>query len=160
MRNAALVVVAGFALVLGGLALGCKDSGEGGGGGTSAQKVGELPLLADLPEDAVLSKAPVGEGVMVQAANVTMVIAPAKDAAKTLAAAKSDAEMYSPKNIQEETLPDGWVLMFENEGGGGKTWWLQGLRTIEGKGWECSVTSPQAEHQKTGLAICKSLRKQ
>jgi hypothetical protein len=36
---------------------------------------------------------------------------------------------------------------------------VKSLRTIDGKAYSCSVLSPNAEMQKSGAPICKSLTK-
>jgi hypothetical protein len=77
---------------------------------------------------------------------------------QTLEEAKSDAELYSPKNTKEEKLADGWVLTFENTGSMGKNFFVQVRRDIGGKTYNCSTTGGDANQAAAVLTACKTLR--
>jgi hypothetical protein len=111
-----------------------------------------------VPGSVELSDAIGGEGHMLMGEGIGAMSVTIEKEAKTLEAAKSDAEMYSPKNLKEEKLADGWTLTFENTGSMGKNYFVQVRRQIDGKEYDCSTTSPDERAQKV-LAACKTLRK-
>ncbi len=79
---------------------------------------------------------------------------------KDLAAAKKAAAMYSPlKFTREETLPDGYVIAFENKGGMGMNYFVNVRRTIDGKVYKCETTASTPEQGKKAEAACLSLKK-
>ena len=86
-------------------------------------------------------------------------VGPVKGDALTVEKAKEDADMYSPENIKEEKLDDGFVLSFTNKGGAGTNYWVKAYRTFDGKQFECSTTASQEEQQTNAIAFCKSLKK-
>ena len=105
-----------------------------------------------------LSDAIGGEGHMLMGEGIGAMSVTIEKEAKTLDQAKSDADMYSPKNLKEEKLADGWALTFENTGSMGKNYFVEVRRDIDGKSYSCSTTSPDERAQKV-LAACKTLRK-
>jgi len=123
--------------------------------------------LLDLPKLGLKGKAPagskagdniVGEGHMVQGPGLVATVSPAGDSTpKDAAAAKEDADMYSPLNWKEEKLEDGYVVSFENKGGMGTNYWVTARREIGGKAYKCSTTASQPQQQKNALEFCKSL---
>ncbi|HRI10535.1 MAG TPA: hypothetical protein PKW35_22095 [Nannocystaceae bacterium] len=129
--------------------------------GPAALDLAKLGLTAEAPEGAAAGDAIVGDGVMIQGPGIVVTVQVAGEMyPKTLEDAKKEAtEMYSGKEIKEETLPDGWVIVWENEGGLGKNYWVQARRDIDGKSYECSTTASQPEQQTNALATCKSLKK-
>lgn len=138
-------------------------AGGGKSGGTKKAKVAELKGLgikATVPAGASVRKAPVGDGVMVQGPGLVVTVEKAKASRpKTIAAAKKDADMYTPKNIKSEKLADGWVFTFENKGGMGKNYFVQVRRKIGNTDFWCSTTAHKPAQQKNALAFCKSLKK-
>lgn len=135
------------------------------GGSSSAAKpttldIAKLGLKADVPEGSAAGDAIVGDGVLIQGPGLVIDIAAASDSTpKTIEDAKSEAEMYSPKDLKEEKLADGFALSFVNEGGMGTNYWVQVRREIDGKAYWCTTTASQPEQQANALAACKSLKK-
>lgn len=78
---------------------------------------------------------------------------------KTADDAKKEADMYTPKNLKDEKLADGWAITFDNEGGMGKNFFVNVRREIDGKSIWCETTSSTPEQAATVLAFCKSLKK-
>ena len=78
---------------------------------------------------------------------------------KSEADAKKEADMFNPKNAKVDTLPDGWVLTFDNEGSMGKNFFVQVRRDIGGKAIWCETTVAMPEQQTNALNFCKSLKK-
>ena len=157
--------VVSFAVVIGlVLAGGCGKSdkdkaagggGGGGGGGGKGAKPYQLKIgpTVDLPSDVDTSSESMLTGPSIGA--MTIDEASTK---QTLDEAKADADMYSPKNVKGEALPDGWVLTFDNSGEMGASFFLQVQRDIGGKTFKCSTTQPNGERINAVLAVCKSLR--
>lgn len=117
-------------------------------------------LKVDVPAGVRASDAVVGEGMMIKGPGLVLTVEISTDATpKTLGDAKQEADIYTPQNIQEETLEDGWTLTFENKGGMGTNYWVQSRREIDGTSYWCSTTAAQVEQQAHALAACKSLRK-
>jgi hypothetical protein len=136
------------------------SGGEGGGGGgTETVELAKLGIKADVPKGSQLSELMGAQ--MVQGPGVTVTIDVAKDSdPKTLEDAKKEAtDTYGGKNVKEEKLADGYILTFDNKGSMGTNYFLIGRREIDGKAYKCNVTAPQDAHQKSGVAICKSLKK-
>ena len=117
-------------------------------------------LKVDVPKGVKASDAVVGEGVMVNGPGLVLTIELAgKTTPKTLDEAKQEAEIYTPQNIQEQTLADGWTITFENKGGMGTNYWVQSRREIGQATYWCSSTAAQVEQQAHALTACTSLRK-
>lgn len=135
--------------------------GEAAGGGAAAAgpvELTKLGLKMDAPAGSNVSDGVVG-GQMVQGPGLVVSVDEAKESSPaTLEAQKEDASMYSPKNYQEETLPDGWAVTFENTGGAGTNYWVVVRREIGGKAYRCETTAASAEQQANALAACKSLK--
>ncbi|MBX3273756.1 MAG: hypothetical protein KF729_26055 [Sandaracinaceae bacterium] len=93
----------------------------------------------------------VGLVVSVEAANAA---SPA-----TLAAARTEADLFTPQNLREETLADGWVLTYENTGGMGTNYFVTARREIGGTAYMCTTTVSSAEQQSAAVAACRSLRR-
>jgi hypothetical protein len=130
---------------------------------TSAQVSGASVRIPDL---GLTIQAPAGTKVealgktfLVRGPDFALSVALAsKFAPETLAAARKEAKDYGPQNVREETLPDGWVLLFENAGSAGKNYWVQGRRTIGGRAITCHSTQSTLTQQANALAGCKSLK--
>jgi hypothetical protein len=138
-------------------AVSCKKSG--GGGGTVPLALTSLGLTAQVPEGTTADKAIVGEGLTLQGPDLVVGIEAARAGrAKTVAEAKTKADLYTPKNMKDETLPDGWAITFENETAVGTGYWLESLRTIGGKAISCTTTATTVQQQANALAVCKSLK--
>lgn len=140
-----------------------KKEGEGGGGGGDKPAALKLPksdnLTIDVPGEATVGDGIMGDGNMIQGEAVgALTIEPDKKP-QTLDEAKSDAGMYSPKNLKGEALPDGWTLTFDNTGSMGANYFVTVRRDIGGKTYKCSTTTGDANQAKGALAACKTLRK-
>lgn len=165
MIRASLVFVALAALA----GTGCKKKEEGGAGGAAASgkaaepagptKLPKLGLQIDAPGKLEVGDAILGEGHLLQGSGVGAMQIETAEKTQTLDEAKSDADMYSPKNLKAETLSDGWALTFENTGGAGANYFVDVRRTIDGKNYKCSTTGSQPGQAAAVLAACKSLRK-
>ena len=174
MRSISMCLV--FAMCLAACGKSDKSGKEGdkagGAAGKPAQAANEAPpkpagptaiaklgIKAALPAGAKIGDGVVGDGGMIQAPDLVVGIDAASDMQpKTLDAAKEDADMYSPKNLQGEALPDGFALTFENEGGMGKNYFVNVRREISGKAYWCSTTASNPAQQANALAVCKSLQ--
>jgi hypothetical protein len=147
---------------------GCKskDDSGGSGGATKATEakggptaLPKLGLQIDVPGKVTIGDALLGEGHMLQGSGVGAMQVELASKAQTLGEAKEDADMYSPKNVQAETLADGWALTYENTGGAGKNYFVKVQREIDGKAIACSTTGGNAGQAQAVLAACKTLRK-
>ncbi|MCB9599159.1 MAG: hypothetical protein H6720_02190 [Sandaracinus sp.] len=115
-------------------------------------------LKMAVPAGATVADAIVGEGHMITAPGlVVTVTTPGSLSPESLDAAKEDAQMYSPTNVQEETLSDGFVLTYENTGGMGTNYFVVVRRTIGDKTVMCETTATTTEQQAAAVAACKSL---
>ncbi|MBW1809631.1 MAG: hypothetical protein JRJ87_15660 [Deltaproteobacteria bacterium] len=158
MWKVSVIFIAALSLVA------CSKSGDaGGGGGGGAAKSLTLAkfnnLKVDAPEGSKAGDAPIGKGVMIRGPNLVVTIEEASDTRpKDLKAAKEDADMYSPKNMKEEKLADGWAMTFENKGGMGTNYFVQVRREIGGKSYWCETTCSKPEQMANALAACKSLK--
>jgi hypothetical protein len=148
---------------------GCKKKEEDGapaGKPTEAKaaakggptKLPKLGLSIDVPGKVDVGDAIMGDGHMLMGAGVGAMTIEVAAKPQTLEEAKSDAELYSPKNQKEETLADGWVLTFDNTGSMGKNYFVTVRRDIDGKTYTCSTTGSDASQAAAVLAACKSLR--
>ena len=73
---------------------------------------------------------------------------------RTLADAQAFAKNFKPKNVQTETLGDGWSIAFETMG---PSYIVIVGRELAGKGVHCEATEDSVEGQRAALAFCKSL---
>ena len=117
-------------------------------------------LKVQVPEGTKAGKAPVGDGVMLTGPGVSTTISPSNGMDGTdLEVAKKNAADYEPTDITGEELPDGYILTYKNRGNMGDNYWLVGRRKVDGRAYTCGVASPREAHQRSGIAICKSLSK-
>jgi hypothetical protein len=145
---------------------GCKKKDEGGasaGKATEAKSAGptklpKLGLSIDVPGAVEVGDAIMGEGHMLQGANVGALTVEITAKPQTLDEAKSDADLYTPKNLKEEKLADGWALTFDNTGSMGRNFFVQVRRDIGGKTYNCSTTTGNEKQATSVLAACKTLR--
>jgi len=145
---------------------GCKKKQDDGGPSAKATeaKAGaptQLPKLGlsiDVPGKVDVGDAIMGEGHMLMGAGVGAMTIEIAAKPQTVEEAKSDAELYTPKNLKKEKLADGWALTFENTGSMGKNYFVQVRRDIGGKPYSCSTTGSNAEQAAAVLAACKTLK--
>lgn len=149
---------------------GCKKKEDGATaakGTESAQKapaakgptkLPKLGLSIEVPGSVEVGDAIMGEGHMLQGSSIGAMQIETAEKPKTLDEAKSDADMYSPKNLKTETLADGWTLTFDNTGSMGKNFFVDVQREIGGKTYHCSTTGSEAKQAEAVLTACKSLK--
>ena len=128
------------------------------GGSVDLPKLG---LKGDAPAETEVKDAiGGGNGHMLQGPGLVVSAEIASDSRpKTVEDAKKEADMYTPKNLKEEKLADGWAITFDNEGGMGKNYFVNVRRDIDGKAIWCSTMQSTAEQQTNALNFCKSLKK-
>jgi hypothetical protein len=118
----------------------------------------KLNLTATAPAETTVGDGIGGSGVMVTGPGLVVIVDAASDSRpKDLAAAKKDAEMYTPKNPKDEKLADGWAFTYENTGGMGTNYFVNVRRDIGGKPYWCETTASTPEQQTAALDFCKSL---
>lgn len=145
-------------VALGLVGLACSKTSEDGS--VTVELEGLPDLQAQVPAETRVADNAMDLGVMLKGPGVSMTISPFRAVdASTLDEAKKNAEAFSPKNLEGETLPDGFILTYESNGKTGATYWLVGRREIEGVAYSCGVRSPKKAHQQSAIAICKSLKK-
>jgi hypothetical protein len=146
---------------------GCKDKKSDGGGASAgkaaegkgaALKLPKLNLQIDVAGESNVGDAIMGEGNMIQGESIGAMQVEIMKTPKPLEEEKSDAEMFTPKNLKAEALPDGWVVTFDNKGSMGANYFVNVRRDIGGKSYKCSTTGSNADQAKAVLAACKSLR--
>ena len=141
-------------------ALSCSKSKSGAAAASVPLALAGLGVNAQVPDGSKAEKALVGEGLTIQGPDLVVgVEAAGTRRPKTVAEAREGASMYSPINMKEEALPDGWAITFENKGGIGTNYWVQARREIGGKPIWCDTTASTTEQQANALAVCKSLAK-
>jgi len=123
--------------------------------------VAKLGLKGTAPgetEDPIIGD---GDPVMIMGAtfSVNLEVAKATDPKKASDAQK-DAKLFNGKDVQTQTLSDGWVVTFENTGSMGTNYWVTVRRDIAGKAYLCTTTQDTAEKQKAAVAFCESLTAQ
>lgn len=132
----------------------------GGAAKTAPLDLPKLGLKADAPAESTVNDAIMGTGHMIMGPGLVVNVAEASDSQpKTADDAKKEAEMFTPKNLKDEKLADGWVVTFDNEGSMGKNFFAQVRRDIGGKAIWCETTASQPEQQTNAVNFCKSLKK-
>jgi hypothetical protein len=134
---------------------------------TAQEEAAEGPMDLALPALNLHVSVPQGSSVsemlgmqMVTGSGVTFSVKAATDSdPATLEAARSEASMFTPVNIAEETLSDGWVLTYENTGGMGTNYFATVRRDIGGTAYMCSATVMEAAQRQAAVDACKSLRR-
>jgi hypothetical protein len=77
---------------------------------------------------------------------------------KTLEAAVSDAEMYSPTFTKKEAIEGGYHLEFNNSGSMGANYFVEVVKKIGDKSYKCSTTASTPEQGAAASKACLSLR--
>lgn len=120
--------------------------------------IDKLGLTAAAPAETTVSDGIGGSGVMIMGPGLVASVEEASATRpKDTAAAKKDAEMYSPQNVKEEKLADGWVVTFDNKGDMGANYFVNVRRDINGKSYWCETTASSPEQQTAAIDFCKSL---
>jgi hypothetical protein len=152
----------------------CKDKGKDGapaaktegGAATKAAPAAkaalELPdfgLLIDAGKDAQVMDMTVGDTktLMVQGEGLVVTVATVP-ADATFELAIEDAKMFSPTLNRQDKTADGWVLEYQNKGSMGDNFFVEIVRTVGGKRYKCSATTPNKAQAEAGAAACQTLR--
>lgn len=117
-----------------------------------------LNLRMDAPAGSTISEILGSQMINGAGLVVSVEAADAMDPA-TIAAARTEADLFTPTNLREETLADGWVLTYENTGGMGTNYFVTARREIDGTAYMCTTTVSSAEQQTAAVAACRSLRR-
>jgi hypothetical protein len=135
-------------------------AGAAASAGMHTTKLDKLGLQIDVPGETMVSDGLGPKSVMVNATSIGgLTIGEASaGTAKTLKAAKSEAQMFKPKNVQGEQTADGYWLTFENTGSMGTNYWVKSVRQIGGKTYTCEGAPDSADKESAAVAACKSLR--
>ena len=132
----------------------------GGAAKTAPLDLPKLDLKGDAPAESTLMDAIGGTGHMVAGTGLVVTVTEATDTSpKTIEEGKAEADLFSPKNIKEEKLADGWLMTFDNEGSMGKNFFVKARRDIGGKAYICDTTVSEAAQQTNAVNFCKSLKK-
>jgi hypothetical protein len=127
------------------------------GGALSIDKLG---LTGTAPAEASVGDGIGGSGVMITGPGFAVTLEEASDTRpKDVDAAKKDADMYTPQNLKDEKLADGWAITFDNKGDMGANYFVNVRRDIGGKSYWCETMASTPEQQTTVLDFCKSLAK-
>lgn len=142
----------------------CSKKDGGGSAGKAAESAGptklpKLGLTVEVPGEATVGDGVLGDGQSVTGENIGMMNIEVAEKPQTLDEAKSDADMYSPKNVKADKLADGWALSYENTGGAGANYFVEVRREIGGKTYKCSTTQGDKDRAAAVLAACKTLKK-
>jgi hypothetical protein len=123
-------------------------------------KLPTLGLQVDVPGEVIVSDGLGKNAQMLSGPQVGgMNIAEASDTdPKTVKDEQSEAQMFTPKNLKTETLPDGWAVTFENTGSMGTNYWVEVRRNIGTKSYICSGTEDTADKAQGALTACKSIK--
>lgn len=168
MRAIALVLVSSLSLVAcsSGSSSGGSDAKGGPSGAPAAAGAGKVVQITKLglkgtaageTEQPMLGD---GDPVMVMAAGFTLNVSEAKATdPKTLKDAEAIAKGFNAKNSKTETLPDGWLMTYQNTGSMGENYFVSVRREIGGKGYLCETMQSTPDQQKASVAFCKSLSK-
>lgn len=163
-----LALTVALALACGGESSATKAPGDAAGAGAAAPKAAEpaaatatdMPLVGlkiDLPSGARAAEM-MGMTMISGGGLGALSVKEVKEGEpKTIEAVKKDIEVYTPANIQEETLPDGFLVTFENTGSMGTNYWIKGVRTVGGKTISCDTNVHSTDQQSKAAAACKSI---
>lgn len=135
------------------------EKSEGSKPAAGPTKLPKLGLQIDVPGSVEVGDAVMGQGHMLQGASIGAMQIEIADKKMSIDDAKSDADMYSPKDLKADALPDGFALTYSNTGSMGKNFFVDVQRDIDGKTYHCSTTGSEESQQQAVLAACKSLRK-
>lgn len=136
-----------------------KDGGDKASAPAGPTKLPKLGLTVDVPGEATVGDGVLGDGQSVTGEDIGMMNIEVAQKPQTLDEAKSDADMYSPKNLKADKLADGWAISFDNTGGAGANYFVEVRREIGGKTYKCSTTQGDKDRAAAVLAACKTLKK-
>lgn len=156
MKRISIVLVASAALLA---TAACSKKGGDSAAKPATLKLPKVGLQIDVTGDSAMVSDGMGDkSNMVMGGDVGALTVEAADKAQTLDEGKDDAKDFSPKNLKDEKLADGWALTYDNTGSMGANYFVDVVRTIGGKPYKCSTTVSKPEQQQAALAACKSLR--
>ncbi len=131
-----------------------SSSSEATGGATAIEALG---LEITMPGSASVSEL-LGTQ-MVSGGGVALSVWPARETDETtLEGERSASEIFSPTNVQEVTLEDGWQMTFQNQGGAGTNYFVRTRREIGGTAYFCDAMLGSEEAQQQAVQACLSLR--
>jgi len=128
------------------------------GTAVGAIKLPKAGLTFEGPSSCSVSA--MGDSELVSCNGWAFSVGPAGEySAKSLADAKSNAEMYNPTKItKEESLEGGWNFQFQNKGDMGENFFVNVGRTINGKLFVCEAAQSNTEQQAQVEKACLSLK--
>lgn len=124
----------------------------------AAVKLPKVGLSIDVPGETMVMDGMGANSNMVNGESIGALEVDLADKPQSLDEAKTDANDFKPRNVQDEKLADGWALTYENTGSMGTNYFVRVQRAIGGKTYTCSTTGSQPEQAKAVLAACKSLK--
>ena len=142
-----------------------KKDGDGASSSKAAEakpaavKLDKLGVQLDISGDSSVSDGLGANAQMITGEAIGAMQVEATDKPQTIDEAKSDAAMYSPKNLKADALADGWAVTYDNKGSMGANYFVTVRRDIGGKTYNCTTTGSKPEQATAVLAACKSLRK-
>ncbi len=103
---------------------------------------------------------PMGDAELVSCNGYAFSVGPAGEySAKSLADAKSNAEMFNPTKItKEEAIEGGWNFQFQNKGDMGENFFVNVGRTFNGKLFICEASQSNTQQQAQVEKACLSLK--
>ncbi len=128
---------------------------------TDGLKLEKIGLTIALPADATVMDM-LGTLMITGGGTVVSVSAVKEDGfdPKTFEEAKEAKSDYSPTKVtKEEKTEDGWLITFENKGGGSANFFVWSRRTIDGKAYKCETTVGNADQAAKAEIACASLKK-
>ncbi len=165
----AFVLVSSISLVACSSGSAASGAPSGSGGPGAAPGAPAKALSITIPKLGLKGSAPgeteppiIGDGdpCMVMAANFTVNVSEAKATdPKTLKDEEAIAKGFNAKNTKSETLPDGWLMTYQNVGSMGDNYFVSIRREIGGKAYLCETMQSTPAQQAAVVAFCKSLSK-
>jgi hypothetical protein len=127
----------------------------------SGGAIAQLKLAYDGPSGDVSDMSMGGDPEwMVQTSEGLVFSVQAPKTAPTLDSAVDDAGMYSPTISKKDKTADGYDLEYSNTGSMGANYFVEILRTINGKPYVCKTTTDTADHAAAVVKVCQSLKAQ
>lgn len=123
--------------------------------------LGKLELQAQAPVDSEITDAIVGTGVMVRSSGLVATVAIADEThPKTIDDAKVAAHGVAARTHRHESLADGFMLTYQNEGAMGPNSFVDVRRTIGHHTFWCTSVASTDARRDAAIAFCKSLAPQ
>ena len=136
----------------------CSKKGDGGGGKPAAVKIPKLGVELDIPGEVSVTDGMGESSQMLMGTEIGAMTVELAATPQSQEEAKSDADMFSPKNFKADKLADGYWMTYDNTGGAGANFFVTVRRDLGGKSYRCTTTTNTADRQAVVVAACKSLR--